>query len=879
MSEEDTKREKLNKELEDLRGQKNALIEEVKGLEKEKGNAEDLLSKQKKENQKKLTAWHDEMSKSLENKLTTKTKEERTKIDQDLTNERKKRFAELDGEIADTRGKRIKALEEEIESERKQRLKQLKSECDEERKELKAEIKTQKDEFKKECEESRKELKAEIEAKEQACRKECDEERKELESQKESLDEDKIKLVAIRAEVDSKSSENDYREHMLKAKEEAFLTNKEVFEHHLDERVKERRKDFDKQQETLQAECERLRESLSLSTESIGVHEELKRRLGEEDPAAILLKLNGQEQELSKLHKELLDRPTKKMLETHKIIEKENGRLETKLESLSEEVGSLRDNAEKVDKHKFKASELLLQNKSLDSRVKSLGAECERLQSELERLHSAYKRTEAREDRIKDIERPYLNEPPAVMSSAKKVDELEWLNGIHKSCVDYGLRFPKRILYSFHTALKTAEWSPLTVLSGVSGTGKSQLPELYSHFGGLNFMSLAVQPNWDSQESMLGFFNSIDNKFDAQPVLRLLAQSQKKREDDYPGLEDAMTIILMDEMNLAHVELYFSEFLSKLELRRGLSPNQVPELEVKLGAGIEPYPLPLGRNVLWTGTMNQDETTKSLSDKVVDRGIIIHFPRPLELQRREKLKPKGDPVPLLSRKQWHKWWAKEITIPLEIITPYKSFVEKINHSLEKVGRAIGHRVWQSIEYYMQNYPTVRASSAGDESDLKKALDTAFEDQIVQKIMPKLMGIETRTGSTSRNCLDNIRSQIAERHEALVEDFDSACEFGHGVFLWNSASYLREQPEEHLTEEEEEKKYSVVLTKVGPKTKVCRVFQNRRKMNLQEAKEAVEGILAKDSSEHVVLTKVPKAEAEAVMKDFQDAECEAMLREE
>ncbi|MCI5778660.1 MAG: hypothetical protein MR051_02415, partial [Lentisphaeria bacterium] len=77
------------------------------------------------------------------------------------------------------------------------------------------------------------------------------------------------------------------------------------------------------------------------------------------------------------------------------------------------------------------------------------------------------------------------------------------------------------------------------VLAGVSGTGKSELPRLYSHFGGLFFEPLSVQPNWDSQESMLGFFNSIDNKFDAQPVLRFLAQSQKDWTDEYPGLKDA----------------------------------------------------------------------------------------------------------------------------------------------------------------------------------------------------------------------------------------------------------------------------------------------------------------------------------------------------
>src|SRR5690606_34029871 len=222
----------------------------------------------------------------------------------------------------------------------------------------------------------------------------------------------------------------------------------------------------------------------------------------------------------------------------------------------------------------MQVAELTDKNKSLLRRFESVDADNNRLMEELKRLQSSYEREQDREARIRDIETPYIQKelPRAV----DKVEELQWLDGISKSCIDYGLRFPRRILHAFHTALKTSEWSPMTVLAGVSGTGKSELPRLYSHFGGINFLSLSVQPNWDSQESMLGFFNSIDNKFDAQPVLRLLAQSQKAQAEGYPfGLEDVMSLILMDEMNLAHVELYFAEFLSKLELRRGRKGNEI----------------------------------------------------------------------------------------------------------------------------------------------------------------------------------------------------------------------------------------------------------------------------------------------------------------
>lgn len=109
----------------------------------------------------------------------------------------------------------------------------------------------------------------------------------------------------------------------------------------------------------------------------------------------------------------------------------------------------------------------------------------------------------------------------------------------------------------------------------MSGTGKSELPKLYSRFGGINFINVPVQPNWDSQESMLGYFNSISNSYEAQPMLNFLVQSREKlitdsenSEDNYNGLEDTVSLVLLDEMNLAHVELYFADFLSKLEQRR-----------------------------------------------------------------------------------------------------------------------------------------------------------------------------------------------------------------------------------------------------------------------------------------------------------------------
>jgi hypothetical protein len=119
------------------------------------------------------------------------------------------------------------------------------------------------------------------------------------------------------------------------------------------------------------------------------------------------------------------------------------------------------------------------------------------------------------------------------------------------------------------------------------------------------------------------------------------------------------------------------------------------------------------------------------------------------------------------------------------------FLETMNGALSTVGRAIGHRVWQSIEFYMANYPDVR--EAGEDPAMKaQAMHIAFEDQLVQKVMPKLRGIDTR-GKSKDECLDKIRGQLIAGIGGdgfnLAEDFDLAMELGYGQFIWQSASYL------------------------------------------------------------------------------------------
>ena len=638
-----------------------------------------------------------------------------------------------------------------------------------------------------------------------------------LDEEHRTLEELRGKLGSQTSEIARRTAELQDRECALEAQEERAQSRlrrrSESLDAEVERLVAEYKATAEAERAVMAEENDRLRSSLATQRGLLSAYQELERRLGGDSPERVLLEMNSKTEEIRRLKEELATRPTEELRRRYEEIEREMRSRDARIEELLRQARAYEESARQANDLRRQLQEARAQSAVSDRKAQIFETSANQAIAELNKLQADFDRlygTPAGEDeRRAEIEMPYIQRSDASLPNTDpELNEIEWLNGIYDACEDYGLHFNRRLLYAFHTALKTAEWAPITVLAGVSGTGKSELPRLYAHFGGLFFAPVSVQPNWDSQESMLGFFNSIDNRFDAQPVLNFLAQTQKGWESEnngYPGLRESMSMVLLDEMNLAHPELYFAEFLSKLELRRGTRLDDIPSLDVKIGSGMHPYRLPLDRNVLWVGSMNQDETTKSLSDKVLDRSIVIHFPRPTELKRRQVLKPltERNRGTILSRKTWGKWWQRKSTFTDAEIAPYKEFVEDMNEFLGVAGRAIGHRVWQSVEYYMSNYPLV-IDAGEDKSAKAEAMHIAFEDQLVQKVMPKLRGIDTR-GKSRTDCLDRIREQIITGVNGtpfdLVEDFDLSCELGYGQFIWQSANYLKE--DEAVTGEAEE----------------------------------------------------------------------------
>ncbi|MCE9674058.1 AAA family ATPase [Myxococcus stipitatus] len=471
----------------------------------------------------------------------------------------------------------------------------------------------------------------------------------------------------------------------------------------------------------------------------------------------------------------------------------EKAGLEAQAERTRQEVMALEKRAHEAGRH---LTELKPELAALGARKAALQAENEiaergfsekrqREKAELDALIERRTRLEDRttnlDERLKPIKKHW--EAPLRRGALEGREELGWLDDVAGRIEQTGFQFPLRLMKAFHTSLKIASWAPLTALAGVSGTGKSELPRLYAHYGGLRFLSVPVQPNWDSPQDLFGFFNYMDGRFRATDLVRALYQSQQPPGEE--GFADGLLLVLLDEMNRARFELYFSELLSRLESRRGAGSDDERSMQVDLGAGVEPLRIRLGENVLFVGTMNEDESTYSLSDMVLDRGNVLSFPRPRQLRRRDSLQTVTPRAQVLRHATWSGWIREPGALPDKARDAIGGALEQLNSALAHVNRAIGHRVLQAVEGYVANYP----GALGDERVWK----TALEDQLAQKIMPKLRGIELDS-QAGGECLDVI-SRVLEVHApALRRDFERSRARSQGAFIWSSATYLEGEGE-------------------------------------------------------------------------------------
>ena len=466
------------------------------------------------------------------------------------------------------------------------------------------------------------------------------------------------------------------------------------------------------------------------------------------------------------------ERKIKELSETIEKFLKLKGTLEADINDLERRLERLR---EKLNEAKSERNQLLARAGDLRSEVTNLEGQANVARGVIAQAAAA---REMNIERWNDLDRPLITN----IENVGPVGEGRFLENFTTLLNDHGFVFNERHLRAFHTGLKCADISPLVVLAGISGTGKSLLPELYAAALGMNFLPVAVQPRWDSPQDLFGFYNYMEGRYKATELSRLLWQFDRYNNQTAKKFNEdkrlPMNLILLDEMNLARVEYYFSDLLSKLEIRHGLNPDDVEsrkkaEIEIESNASAnneQTRRLFVSLNNLFIGTMNEDETTQTLSEKVIDRANVIRFGRPQQLAAMPDKKAFLDACnnKQISFAGWKSWCEDEMNH--EDVQNLNNIMQELNEAMAKVGRPFGHRVDQAIKKYVGCYP-------GKFND-------ALSDQIEMKILPKLNGLDGQATGFNEviNILEGVIAGVEDQE--LFDAFAQACrEAADSFFKW------------------------------------------------------------------------------------------------
>ena len=284
-----------------------------------------------------------------------------------------------------------------------------------------------------------------------------------------------------------------------------------------------------------------------------------------------------------------------------------------------------------------------------------------------------------------------------------------------------GFTYKDNLVENFYLSLKP---KPFVILAGTSGTGKTKLVKLFAEAIGANYKLVSVRPDWSDSSDLFGHVN-LKNEFVPGAIIDYVKRAELDSGNPY--------FLCLDEMNLARVEYYLSDFLSIIETRHrsgnGIVTDEIildKVAEKKYGKVILPD------NLYVIGTVNMDETTFPFSKKVLDRANTIEFSYVDLVPDFEEEHDSIDPV-----SQKNDFLVTEyITLKAdtdgkdrELIVKICEELQDINMILQKANAHVGYRVRDEIVFYMLN---------NNNAELLN-YEEAFDFEIMQKILPRIQG--------------------------------------------------------------------------------------------------------------------------------------------
>ena len=304
---------------------------------------------------------------------------------------------------------------------------------------------------------------------------------------------------------------------------------------------------------------------------------------------------------------------------------------------------------------------------------------------------------------------------------------------------------------------------PFVILSGNSGTGKIRISLRFAKYlekqtdsGIKNSLLIPVGADWTDNTKILGYFNPLANEGKGEYVKSEILTFLELANEN-PSIP---FFLILDEMNLSHVERYFSDFLSAMESGEPILLYKKPEnCECSV-----PEKIKLPENLFVTGTVNIDETTYMFSPKVLDRANVIEFKPEKNDVLNNLISDTSDDEQKTAEPGVAEGFmelANEIRsgqLPAEVSTPLsemKSVLESIYKILEKSGFEFAFRTAKEIRLYaVASYETCE-----DKSQFN--INPVIDQQIVQKILPKIHGNKKQIG----NLLSELKDEL-EKYEGF-----------------------------------------------------------------------------------------------------------------
>jgi hypothetical protein len=322
------------------------------------------------------------------------------------------------------------------------------------------------------------------------------------------------------------------------------------------------------------------------------------------------------------------------------------------------------------------------------------------------------------------------------------------INHVHAYIEGKGYHFKREEVANFYLALRT---KPFVILAGISGTGKTQLPSLFAEAVGMSddqVSQIAVRPDWTDGSDLIGYVGLNE---DFKPRDLTIAILRAKEDPTKPHF------FILDEMNLARVEHYFSDFLSVIESRKRrdghiVTRPMIREESIASATNRNKFEgLTWPENLYLIGTVNMDETTHAFSRKVLDRANAIEM-NDVDLNWPEE----GAKVDAWSGIH-NDALRTEYLIANELSTEDRAlldskgvmaFMERVNEILKKADLHFAYRVRDEMAFYLL-------------LNLRSGLmehEEAIDFQLMQKVLPRIHG---SSGRTERVLLDllNLLAEI------------------------------------------------------------------------------------------------------------------------